>query len=308
VPQEPTYEELSCRVKDLELETAGFKQALQESERKYGDLVQNANSIILRMDMAGNVRFFNGFAQKFFGYAEEEVIGRNVLGTIVPETESVRRDLAAMIQGIGLNPELFATSENENIRRDGERVWIAWANKAICDADGNTIEILCIGNDITRQKRLEEQLRQAQKMESIGTLAGGIAHDFNNILGIILGNTELAMDYVLEAAPARQNIEEIQRACLRGRDVVRQILAFSRQREQELQPVRIEQVVEEFLHLLRSSIPTTIEIRKRFSKISGIVLADPTQIKQVLLNLCINAAHAMREKGAFLRLACNVLN
>ena len=140
-------------------------------------------------------------------------------------------------------------------------------------------------------------------MEAIGTLAGGIAHDFNNILGIILGNTELAMDDVPEWNPAHHNLAEVRTACLRARDMVKQILAFSRQTDHELKPVSIGPVIKESLKLLRSSIPSTIEIRQNISSGLDTVLADPTQINHILINLCTNAVHEMQEDGGILEVS-----
>lgn len=139
------------------------EKALSESEAKYRALVQDANSIILRMDTDGRVTFFNEFAQSFFGYAENDILGKNVLGTIVPKTDSAGRDLAAMILDIGLHPEDYSSNENENIRRNGQRVWVSWTNKAIKDEKGRIIEILCVGNDITEHKRIEEKRRRAEQ-------------------------------------------------------------------------------------------------------------------------------------------------
>ena len=140
-------------------------------------------------------------------------------------------------------------------------------------------------------------------MESIGTLAGGIAHDFNNMLGIIVGNTELAMDDVPDWNPARHNLEEIRTAGMRARDMVKRIMAFSRQTPLEMKPVRISPIIKESLKLLRSSIPTTIEIQQNISIESDTIRADPTQINQVLINLCTNAAHDMGEKGGILEVS-----
>ena len=138
------------------------EEALRKNEAKYRELVENANSIILRRDSEGRITFFNEFAQRFFGFREEEILGRNVVGTIVPEKESSGRDLAQMIRDISRHPERYATNENENVLRNGERVWVAWTNKPILDPDGKLAEILCIGNDITERKRAEERLAESE--------------------------------------------------------------------------------------------------------------------------------------------------
>jgi len=154
--------------------------------------------------------------------------------------------------------------------------------------------------DITETKNLHEQLQQSQKMEAIGTLAGGTAHEFNNILGAIIGNTELAINDVPESNPARECLEEIQKASLRARDVVRQLLGFARKSVFQLIPVQISLIVSETLNLIRASIPTTIEIRQNLSCEPDTVMADSTQISQVLINLCTNAKNAMQEEGGVL--------
>jgi len=145
------------------------EEALRASEAKYRELVQNANSIILRLDTQGRITFFNEFAQSFFGYTEDEILGQNAVGTIVPERETSGRDLTAMIQDIVQHPGQYIANENENVRRNGERVWVVWTNKAILDDEGRIAEILCIGNDITERKRAEaehERLLTALKHRS----------------------------------------------------------------------------------------------------------------------------------------------
>jgi PAS domain S-box-containing protein len=146
-------------VRDI-TEQKKFEEALEKSEEKYRELVQNANSIIMRRDIAGGVTFFNEFAQHFFGYTEKEIIGKNVVGTIVPEYESTGRSLKSLIEDIGINPDCHANNINENMNRKGERFWIAWTNKPVYNDEGQVIEILCIGNDITERKRAEEELRR----------------------------------------------------------------------------------------------------------------------------------------------------
>jgi signal transduction histidine kinase len=190
--------------------------------------------------------------------------------------------------------------ETKRRTKDGRVLDITLSSACYDDHEGHRAGIVVFLRDVTEAKQTERQLQQVQKMESIGTLAGGIAHDFNNMLGIIVGNTELAMDDVSEWNPVRQNLEEIRIASMRARDMIKRIMAFSRQSPQQMKPVRIAPIIKESLKLLRSSIPTTIEIHQNISSESDIIHADPTQINQVLINLCTNAAQAIGEKAGIL--------
>jgi PAS domain S-box-containing protein len=136
----------------------GIEEALRQGEEKYRELVENANSAILRFDTEGKIAFCNEFTQRFFGYAEEELIGRNVLETILPETDSYGRDLSSMVENIVTHPERYVNIEHENKRRNGERVWLAWTNKAVFEEDGRLAGVLAIGTDITARKRAEDEL------------------------------------------------------------------------------------------------------------------------------------------------------
>jgi PAS domain S-box-containing protein len=258
----------------------------------------------MRMDTEGRVIFFNTYAQNFFGFQEDDIIGKNVIGTIVPEKDIAGFDLAAMIKDIGSHPERYISNENENIRRNGERVRVTWMNKAIYDEAGNVSEILCVGIDVSDKWQLEKRLAQAQKMEAIGTLAGGIAHDFNNILSAIIGYTELSLIDIPKGSALQNNLQQVLKAGGRAKELVRQILAFSRQRESELAPVKVSLIVNEALKLLRASLPATIKMR-HFIKSNLSVLTDPTNIHQVLMNLCTNASFAMQEKGGVLEVSLN---
>ena len=165
---------------------------------------------------------------------------------------------------------------------------------------GKISGIAHFAKDISKQKKLEFQLLQAQKMEAIGTLAGGIAHDFNNILAAIMGYTELAMMDLPQEMSAYAKLAEVTRAGKRARDLVAQILTFSRHSEARREPLELRSIVKEALKLLRASLPSTLEIKQEISDQPCWALADPVQIHQVLMNLCINASHAMRGKGGVL--------
>ena len=139
------------------------EEALRKSEARYRELVENTNSIILRMDLEGRVSFLNDYAKSFFGYEDREIIGRNVVGTIVPETDSSGKDLRTMIADIGKHPERYALNENENIKKDGTRLWVCWSNKGVLDEHGKVFEIICVGNDATARKEAEKMLQISEK-------------------------------------------------------------------------------------------------------------------------------------------------
>ncbi len=187
------------------------------------------------------------------------------------------------------------------LEKEGKQVNTFWDRSVVPvrDASGKVDGILILTTDVTERKRaeenaerLKEQLKQAQKMESIGTLAGGIAHDFNNILSAIIGYTELSMVDLADDSTVKPNMEEVLGAGKRARELVKQILAFSRQGNPEMEPFHIEQVVNEALQLIRASLPATIDIRFQ-GRSEATVMGDSTQIHQILMNLCTNAGHAM---------------
>jgi len=523
---------------------------LEESEERYRELVENANSIIMRKNPKGKITFFNEFAEKFFGFSKEEVLGKSVIETIVPGTDSVGRDLKKMVKEIIDTPENYINNENENICKNGRRVWVSWTNKAILDQNGKLKELLCIGNDITNHKKtanevkeskeflenifnstldgiivcnkkgniesinsateqilgysiadlkeknlsilnrlnkkyankaykaweklikngshenletlwtkkdgspcpveinsrlirdpeenilksitsirdiskrkkveetsaqleiaieqaseivviistegeikyvnpamekatgyspeamigstpflvnsekhdytfyeeimnavekgktwkgnmtplktdgstcelemtltplrdtsgkitsyvaiarditnelkLKNQLRQTQKMEAIGLLAGGIAHDFNNILGAVIGFTEMAHYDAPEDSSMKYNLEKVLESCVRAKSLVKQILAFSRQSKEDRIPTYIHLIIKETIKLIRASLPSTIEIKHNIESQEDMMLADTTQVYQLIMNLCTNAGHTMRENGGVL--------
>jgi len=270
------------------------EKALRESEEKYRNILENIDDGYFEVDIAGNFTFFNESMCKILGYSEDELMGMN-------NREFMDEEIAKKVYKV-FN-EVYRTGEPTKAidwkltRKNSSECFLETVVSLIKDSNDQPIGFRGIARDITDRKQLEEQLRQAHKMESIGTLAGGIAHDFNNILGIILGNTELAMDDVPEWNPAKFNLKEILTASLRAKDVVRQLLSFARKTSLVKKPTNVIPIIEESLKLLRSSIPTNIEIRHSIPKNIDTILADPTQINQVLINLFTNANHAMPDGG-----------
>ena len=188
------------------------------------------------------------------------------------------------------------------VRKNGDIVWVNLAVSCFREQDRSVRFGIASIQDITQRRQMEEQLRQSHKMEAIGTLAGGIAHDFNNILAAIMGNAELAGLNLPPESSVAGNIDQILKSSDRARDLVRQILAFSRRQEQERRPVDICMLVNEAVKLLRAMVPTTIDIRHGVPADAHMVHADATRIHQVLINLCTNAAQAMESTGGVIEI------
>ncbi|UCG80490.1 MAG: PAS domain-containing protein, partial [Desulfobacterales bacterium] len=306
---EERVEERTAELKHEIAERKRVEDALRESEELYRSFVQSFQGIAFRGRIDFTPIFFHGAVEDITGYTEEEFAkGKPTWDQIIHPDDF--QSISESIKKIGLVPNYSDEREYRIIRKGGDIRWVHEFIQNVCDGTGKPILVQGAIYDVTEHKRAQEEkskleaaLQQARKMEALGTLAGGIAHEFNNILWIIIGNTELALYQIPNKDEARQSLEEVLKACLHAEAVVKQILVFSRQTEAEKRPLQIAEVVEEGLSLLRASLPTTIEIRKKIACPSAAILADPTQIHQVLINLCTNAAHAMREEGGVLEVS-----
>jgi len=270
-------------------------------EQKFQDLFEYAADANLIVSQAGRIVMANRQAGALFGYSSAEFADMSV-DDLIPQAD--RPGHERLRQGYFRDPTLrtmgAALVNLRAQRKDGTRFPADISLNPLHSEEG--MLVVATVRDITGHKQaeaqreaLETQLRQAHKMEAIGTLAGGIAHDFNNILSAIIGNVELAREDIGARHPALQSIEEIAKASRRARDLVSQILAFSRSQPQPRHAVALPAVIEEVVRLLRATLPASIELGTALAADAPRVLADPTQIHQILINLCTNAWHAMDE-------------
>ncbi|MCK5057221.1 MAG: PAS domain S-box protein [Candidatus Aminicenantes bacterium] len=281
------------------------RKAMKESEEKYRRLIDNS-LVGIYIAQKHIIKFCNQRFAGIFGYESlAELIERPIKDIIAPESwKLVDKEVRLRESGI----KETSSFEFKGLSKEGETFDIEALGNRILYQGSPAVQGILL--NITERKqaeserqRLEDQLHQVQKMEAIGTLAGGIAHDFNNILSAIIGYTELAVSDIPENIETRQKLSQVLAAADRARAMVKQILAFSRKGEKEQRPIMLDEIVNEAFILLRSSLPTTIEIRPNFGDKLNPVMANPTQIHQVIMNICTNAAHAMKEEGGILEIA-----
>jgi PAS domain S-box-containing protein len=414
---------------------------LQKELSSTRTLLESANSIIIRWDNQGVIRYINEFGLLFFGYSQEELLNQSVM-MIVPNIEGhTGREMTELINNVLRFPDQNTNVLNENIRKDGKSVWVNWTNKAIFDEQGDVQEILAIGNDITAQKEaqdalrasekrfrtlyrsmiqsmalheiicdddgnpvdyrfldvnpafenllgktakeiigktvleilpkteahwietygkvalggepyhfenyskeldrhfdvvsyspekaqfvvivtditahvrmreksreLEEKMFQAQKLESLGVLAGGIAHDFNNILMSVMGNANLAMKRLAAESPAMENIRQIDSATSRAAELARQMLAYSGKGSFVVETLNIDKLVQEMIHILQVSISKHAVLRFNFNPNLPAVDVDATQLRQVIMNLVINASEAIGERSGVIAISTGAMD
>ncbi|MFA7255388.1 MAG: PAS domain-containing sensor histidine kinase [Candidatus Omnitrophota bacterium] len=268
--------------------------ALKENEDYFRRLVQDANSIILRMDTRGRIVFFNKFAQKFFGFKEKEIVGQSVIGTIVPVTDSAGKDLKIMIRDLVSHPAKYVNNENENMLRSGERVWISWTNKALSGKQGSAQEVLCVGNDISKIKKAEELLKQMDKRKS--AFVANVSHEFKNPLN----NMGLSLAYLDEGSAGPVNEKQKMMLGIARRSTERLIrlvtdlldLAKIEAGKMKLkkEKVPITSVAEEVIASNADELAAKkMVLEKDFSESAGTVWADRDKLTEVIINLLSNA-------------------
>jgi PAS domain S-box-containing protein len=307
VQQKLSEESEKLRVSNINLEREieqrkQTEETVRESEKRLNLLFENAPDGYFLVDKEGRLLNGNKMSETISGFKKGELIGKTALEVNLfsyVQFQKTASLFAKNIQGLSCGPEEFILTH-----KNGSDVVVEISAFPI--KIKNEIQILAIVRDITSRKQAEREKRQledhlgrAQKMEAIGTLAGGIAHDFNNILMAIIGFTELALMDAGKGTTQERNLQAVRKAGARAKDLVKQILTFSRYSEQELRPVHLKTVVEEFMKLIRAILPSTIEIRQHINSDSTI-MADPVQLDQVLMNLCTNAGYAMMKHGGVL--------
>lgn len=272
------------------LRVAIESEKVEKQYRLLASVIEQANEGIFLIDNKGVIQYVNPAVTTINGRSPYDMIGYNI-NTLVyqePERQFYEAILKASFQ------EEHLVDHFQYMQGKGVILELDVITWSVSDNDGNIISHVALIRDVSYEMQLEGQLRRAQRMEAIGTLAGGIAHDFNNTLASIITCTEMALEETSDGSTLRELLDVVLKSGMRGKNLVKQILTFSRQGEQERQEVRVDLVVSECLKLLRATLMPTIEIRLHIDKKLGLVFADPTQIQQIVMNLCTNAVHAMR--------------
>ena len=299
---EERSEELERRVEERTAELKQREEMLRLAGEYSRSLLEASIDPLVTIDREGKISDVNTATELVTGYPRETLIGTDFADYFTDPEKARTGYLLAFQEGLVRDYEL------EIRHHDGRITPVLYNASVYRDGAGNVAGVFAAARDISEQRRLEDHLRQTHKMEAIGTLAGGIAHDFNNILASILGFTEMAIEDLPDNPLVVKSLQNVLKSSIRARDLVKQILAFSRKSENTRSPMHLTPIVKETIHLLRASIPTTIEIKQVLTTVSDTVLASPVEVQQILMNLSTNAAFAMQQSGGILDIELSNVN
>lgn len=283
----------------------GLEQKVAERTQKLARLaavVESSDDAIVGATGEGIVLSWNNAAERIYGYSAAEMIGTSANVLVPADRQGEIQELLERLR----RGEKVVQFETIRRRKDGRQIPVAVTLSPIRDPNGGTAGVAAIARDITERKRMEETLRQAQKMETVGRLAGGVAHDFNNLLAVILGYSELILDQVGDKEPLRKNTEQIKKAGNRASTLTRQLLAFSRQQVLETRVLNLNTIIEDMASMFSRLIGEDIELCTWLNPALGNVNADQGQIEQVIMNLAVNARDAMPGGGKLVIQTANV--
>lgn len=284
----PSNDGLSAYILDI-----SQRKKNEEELSRLAAIVDASEDAILSLALDGTVLTWNRGAERIYGYPAQEVIGHNISVVSLPDVmDGTEERLESVRRG-----ESFRNFQARGKRKDGRQIWISIAASPIRDRRGEVVSISSTSRDITEIKALEEQLRQAAKLESLGVLAGGVAHDFNNLLVVILGNASLVKSLVPPSSPARAMLDDVIKASERAAVLTRQLLAYAGKGKFVIQPIDISDLVRDMAKLVQASVPKTVTIRLGLVPDLPSVIADVAQLQQLIMNLMINAAEAIGDKA-----------
>ncbi len=264
-------------------------KALEKERQRLVKAMEHAGDVVIITDSGGTVQYANSAVERITGFEPRELVGKPL--DFIRENGEGARDIHRALADGGV-----WKGRRSGQRKDGEHLELESTVSTVYDESGRVLNYVVIEHDITHETLLEQQVRQMQNIEALGRLAGGIAHDLNNILYPIIINTEMLIDDAGPGSPAYEPLNQVLHAAYRQKDLVKQVLAFSRRNEQQRRPIQVTPLVREALHFLRVSLPSTIDIQEHLNAACDTVMGDPTQIHQVIMNLSTNAAEALGSK------------
>jgi PAS domain S-box-containing protein len=278
--------------------------ALADSERRYRAVVEDMPAMVCRFRPDGTLTFVNSFFCAYFSRYKDEMIGNNFFDFFPDETAVTMRQHIEKLTA--RSP--VAVSEERSMQSNGEEIWQEWIHRALFDDQNELYEYQSIGRDVTETKKaaderaqLERQMQQAQKVEAVGMLAGGIAHDFNTMLSTVVGHAEMALLYLAQDSPARQDIQKILDTFQQARKLVNLIEIIGLGNKLKRSPVPVQPIIRESLELLRPALPANIDVRQDLAEEPLTVICDPQRLQQVIVNLCSNAQYSMQAGGGVLQ-------